>query len=447
VILTFGWALFVDGLWHLEFNASMRIHGRILLPVFGNKLASIFGRFSQSAVDNFYRAVSHHKGNSTLEVLYIAGKFCLVKTFLKASPEPHTAETYTKWVQEKVKNEYFHFLNQLIFGCLESYFTFKEGVRYNDVDMLMSGLLELEKIFFLKKSNRNYQAAAAYRASDMITMDQEMQKIHLGHQVTRATVYNSFNLPHTSLHEGESDLMEDIVEKTGSKFEETAAMKQKAPQGQGCDAAMEQLIKRSKKGAKIQWLEERGWNQEFRCMATNVLISKKVERDVGSSRRGGVHLRKNLKEIIAVEALIESEGWLEEPETLKHLETNMDETANLNSEVAAFWFCCGQNRDKGIDSILRDEPVMFKDFLVTDKETDTGNTDLKSMIKDLPEMIKAIPEDNPLKSYFSNLFTSEIVGSKNLDRVTEFFSLVAQILQDSVPSDDFVETDSESDEI
>ena len=46
--------------------------------------------------------------------------------------------------------------------------------------------------------------------------------------------------------------MDDIIERVGSKFEETAAMKQKAPQGQGCDAAMEQLIKRSKKGAKIQ---------------------------------------------------------------------------------------------------------------------------------------------------------------------------------------------------
>ena len=65
-------------------------------------------------------------------------------------------------------------------------------------------------------------------------------------------------------------------------------------------------------------------------MAANVLIAKKVERDVGSTRRGGVHLRKNIKEIIAVETLIESEGWLEEPETIKHLETNMDETANLN---------------------------------------------------------------------------------------------------------------------
>ena len=35
-------------------------------------------------------------------------------------------------------------------------------------------------------------------------------------------------------------------------FVETAAMKEKSPQAHGCDPAMEKLIKRSKKGAKIQ---------------------------------------------------------------------------------------------------------------------------------------------------------------------------------------------------
>ena len=113
-----------------------------------------------------------------------------------------------------------------------------------------------------------------------------------------------------------------------SPFVETAAMKEKSPQAHGCDPAMEKLIKRSKKGAKIQvfldtpiwgfimstewcvqklaftfylmicypiqWMEERGWNEEFRCMVSNILISKKVERDTGGTRTGGVHLRKNL---------------------------------------------------------------------------------------------------------------------------------------------------------
>ena len=122
----------------------MRIHQRILLPVFGNKLALIFGRNSPKAIANFYQAVSHHKGrlvdfsvkysfylpsgfvgNTTLEVLYLAGKFSLLKTYIKHSPAPHTAESYTLWVRDCVKNEYFMFLNQLVFGCLEAYFIFK----------------------------------------------------------------------------------------------------------------------------------------------------------------------------------------------------------------------------------------------------------------------------------------------------------------------------------
>ena len=37
-----------------------------------------------------------------------------------------------------------------------------------------------------------------------------------------------------------------------SLYEETSCMKGSAPQCQGTDAALEQLIKRSKKGAKIQ---------------------------------------------------------------------------------------------------------------------------------------------------------------------------------------------------
>ena len=64
-------------------------------------------------------------GNTTLEVLFLAGKFCLVKTYMKHSPNPHTAENYSNWIRNNVKNQYLLFLNQLIFGCLESYFVFK----------------------------------------------------------------------------------------------------------------------------------------------------------------------------------------------------------------------------------------------------------------------------------------------------------------------------------
>ena len=57
--------------------------------------------------------------------MYLAGKFCLMKTYMKHSPAPHTAEGYTVWIIENGKNEYILFLNQLVFGCLESYFIFK----------------------------------------------------------------------------------------------------------------------------------------------------------------------------------------------------------------------------------------------------------------------------------------------------------------------------------
>ena len=66
--------------------------------------------------------------------------------------------------------------------------------------------MEIEKIFFFKKTNRSYQAAAAYRSSDLITMSPEMKKLRLENQVTEATVYNSFNLPNT--HDGNKSTLD-----------------------------------------------------------------------------------------------------------------------------------------------------------------------------------------------------------------------------------------------
>ena len=51
-----------------EFNQSMRIHERVLSPVFGVKLANIFGRKTAAAVDNFYKASSHHKGEQYSDI-------------------------------------------------------------------------------------------------------------------------------------------------------------------------------------------------------------------------------------------------------------------------------------------------------------------------------------------------------------------------------------------
>ena len=53
------------------------------------------------------------------------------------------------------------------------------------------------------------------------------------------------------------------IEETGcSRFEETAQKKGMSPQAQGNDAALEQLIKRSKKGAKIQ---VKYWTNSLKC--------------------------------------------------------------------------------------------------------------------------------------------------------------------------------------
>ena len=131
-IYTFGWILPMDGLWHLEFNCSMRIHQRLLKPIFGNSLANLFGRKTPAAIDNFYTATEHHKGNLVLECVYLAGKFGLTKTYMRSSDPPFSAEGYFKWISNSVSNQYVLMLNQLVFGTLESYFQFKEGVRSGD---------------------------------------------------------------------------------------------------------------------------------------------------------------------------------------------------------------------------------------------------------------------------------------------------------------------------
>ena len=134
-------------------------------------------------------------GNSTLEVLYLSGKFSLLKTYKKNTQPPYNFEKYALWIRDHVKSQPLLFLNQLVFGCLEAYFQFKMGVKSGDTDLLMAGLIEGEKIYFFNRSNRNYQNAAAYRISDLIKMPEEMKNLKLKNQTTDATVLNSYKLP------------------------------------------------------------------------------------------------------------------------------------------------------------------------------------------------------------------------------------------------------------
>ena len=156
-------------------------------------------------------------------------------------------------------------------------------------------------------------------------------------------------------------------------------------------------------------------------------------------------------EIVAVEALIEEEGWLSEPEKEKYAFENMDNSAKLTPEMTAFWFRCGQNRDIGIPSILKNKPVTFKDILATDAELESESStfDLKTMLKKLPKLISEIPETSQTKSYISELFKNEIEKSKNLSKIKEFYSLVLQIVNDSeelTNASDTSDEDSEEDD-
>ena len=71
----------------------------------------------------------------------------------------------------------------------------KAGIRSGDADMMIAGLMELEKVFFFKTTNRNYQLAAFYRVSDLMLMSDEMKKYYLKYHTTNATVLNSYKLP------------------------------------------------------------------------------------------------------------------------------------------------------------------------------------------------------------------------------------------------------------
>ena len=225
-------------------------------------------------------------------------------------------------------------------------------------------------------------------------------------------------------------------------FEETSKMKQNAPNSQGTDAALEQLIKRSKFGAKIkvllllkflyfllsfvtfQHMDTRGWNQEFRTMPGNILIQKKLERDAGRKHHKGAHLRTNFKEVVAVEHLFEAEGWLKNPRDKKMTFENLDKTSILDESLTQVWALCGQNRDDGVASILGNKKVMFKNVRTNENDVEETQKDLKTLKKELLEMISAIPAGDKMRGYFESVYKKEVSKSSSLATVEEFYWLV-----------------------
>ena len=428
-LYTFGWALIIDGLWHLEFNASMRIHQRILQPVFGDDFATLFGRKTPKAIQNFWKATEHHKGNFVLEVLYMAGKFTLMSAYMKHDVPPHTAAGYFEWIGNKVKNQYVLMLNQIIMGTLESYFQFKEGVKSGDDDMLMGGLLEIEKIFFFKKSNRNYQLSAAYRAGDIIKMPKEMMEKRTKYQTTAATALNSVKIPgEESTHQESDDNIHEAQQSSLSEFEKKVNHHHIK---QGNDAALEQIIKRSKKAAKIVNMDKKGWNVEFRTMSPNIALRKKLDRDLGKlSNTGGDHIRRNLPEIVMVEVLLRNSGWMERPDLLRNSFTNLAGNEDLSEDLVQFWGLCGLNRDKGVKQLLEKKIVDFEDICALKADKDDLVKDVKAMIEEIPKLMNQIPESNPLKMFLSEHFELEIRGNKSIPTVSNFYENLKQIVSD-----------------
>lgn len=438
-IFTFGWALMVDGLWHLEFNSAMRIHDRILKPVFGNCLAQLFGRRSPKAIENFYMAKDHHKGNFDLEIIYLGGKFLLIKTFMEQTPPPYSADKYFKWITE-VKNQYILFLNQLVMGVLESYFQLKEGIKSGDDDMLMAGLMELEKIFFFKKSNRNYQQCAAYRAGDLIKMPEEMRKRRIAYQTTDATAYNSVHI--------RDEQSEDLISEKDKSEDDKKSLFEKQGQypgaRQGHDACLEQLIKRSKKGGKITNMDARGWNTEFRTMRSNIGLRKKMERDLGNNFHShGIHVRLNLAEIVMFETLLIKKGWLESPEERRANFLNLDQDKELSADLINFWAKCGVNRDLGVTQLVKNERVEFIDVCALAIENDEKLKDKKSMLRDLPKLIGDINQENPAKTILEQHFEQEIRNCKKVATIANFYDHILQIVTDQ--SEDISWSENESD--
>ena len=444
-VYTFGWALFIDGLWHLEFNASMRISSRILEPLLGDKFANLFGRKTPKAIKNFWSATDHHKGNFVLETIYLAGKFVLMKTYMDHNQEPYSATGYFDWICDRVRNQYIQMLNQLIMGTLESYFQFKVGVKSGDVEMMMGGLLEIEKIFFFKKSNRNYQQSSSYRAGDLIKMPSEMSEKRIKFQTTAATAYNSVKIPgeNKSVQQTCSSLLS--AASNLSKFEEVF----KYPVKQGNDAALEQVIKRSKKAAKIINMDKKGWNTEFRTMSSNIALKKKLDRDLGklSTSGGGNYVRKNLAEIVMVEVVLDKSGWMEGPDVPRDSFTNLAGDRDLNEDLVNFWVLCGQNRDTGLKQLLEKKAVDFKDICALKSDKDEQVKDVKTMLLEIPQMLDKIPENHHMKVFFQEYFELELRVNRNSPAVANFYNNIQQILSDmdNFDSDDENISDSESD--
>ena len=119
---------------------------------------------------------------------------------------------------------------------------------------------------------------------------------------------------------------------------------------------------------------------------------------------------------------------------------NLDQTANLDENLTQFWALCGQNRDIGVTSILANELVTFKNVRTYESEEEEIPKDIKSLKKEICDMISVIPSDDKMKDYFKTVFKQEVSNSTNLEQVEEleFYWLLKNNCD--------ITSDSESDE-
>ena len=168
-------------------------------------------------------------------------------------------------------------------------------------------------------------------------------------------------------------------------------------------------------------MDVRGWNQEFRTMTDNIAVQKKLERDLDLKRETGVHLRANLKEIIAVEDLLEAEGWLKDPTEKKKVFQNMDRTSVLHEDFTQFWALCGQNRNSGLTAILSDKVVTLKNVRTNEDEVGGSEKDLKGLRKDIEKLIASKPAGDDRREHFEAIYKDEIAKSSDFSQIEDFY--------------------------
>lgn len=177
-------------------------------------------------------------------------------------------------------------------------------------------------------------------------------------------------------------------------------------------------------------MDSRGWVTEFRCMQMNIAVRKKIERDLGSKSIGdGSHKRNNLKEIILFECLIEESDWLKNPRQVRDTFVSLDGKEELSDLLPLFWKICGENKNVGTKQLSRNEVVNFEDITVLKKDSDETIKNIKTLLKELPDLIKNISEDNPLKSYIGDHYKTDIRNCKKLSVVSNFYEHVRQIVE------------------